>query len=117
MGREPFTDRATVRSNATAAALLAAQPLYEGGISVVKADFKVPGGEHRNVTFKQRPLGMKFKKGTALVSGIVPGSPADQFDIQVGWELFGINGHDLTAAEIDHMHDTLKEAVSNLADN
>ena len=66
------------------------------------------------VQFEKTPLGMKFKKDSNVVSSVVKDSQSEVLGVEPGWQLFGINDHDLTLNEISHLHETLQEAVKLL---
>mmetsp|Transcript_15106 Transcript_15106/g.34365 ORF Transcript_15106/g.34365 Transcript_15106/m.34365 type:complete len:150 (-) Transcript_15106:58-507(-) len=83
-------------------------PLSLQGLAIVFRD----GEESRSVTFRKRPLGIKFPlRQPILLHAVIPGSEADMLGVKPGWIMESVDGANIQKLEFKDAHSRLLTAI------
>lgn len=77
--------------------------------------FGTRDGQKETRVFTQRPLGMQFRKKTPItISSISQGSQAEQFNVQLGWQLHSIGDTDVKGMTMQQTVRIFRESMAPL---
>lgn len=82
----------------------------------LEVEFQKPDGSRTRLTFKERPLGMKYEPGSSplAISDVIKRRHAQAMGVQVGWKVLTIDGQDVSQSPFKEATELLTSKTSGL---